>query len=449
MIRKIPIQDVTSKSASERGAENDSSRRERDYLIERLTRKRSSVTTSEVPTKTKKASPRRRKGFDFKIFRSEKKWIWLSIPVVFILLAFVVLQLMFSATITVKPKQLTVQVDTKLTASVAATTSSSALTYQIITLNAVDSETVAATGTVATKPKKSSGQITIFNNYSGAPQTLISNTRFETLDGLIYRIQSPIKVPGFTTSGGKITPGSITVTVVADQNGSKYNIDMVDFSIPGFKTDTNRYSKIFARSKTAMTGGSDGNPFGVSESTRQAAQAVIESRLKDNLLRQVQSQKTADSVIFDAASKISFQNLADTAGNDTGHIVVNERGTISSVVFDKKTLGKLLFSDETAAVGNTAEILGIENLHFIAAVSSTSSVWQSKPFTFTLTGPVDVVGVVDTNKLLQDIAGVARSDLAKILLNYPTIDKATATIKPFWKSSFPIDISKIKVEIAK
>jgi hypothetical protein len=224
---------------------------------------------------------------------------------------------------------------------------------------------------------------------------------------------------------------------------------MVDFTIPGFKTDAGRYAKIFARSKTAMIGGSDANSFGISDTARQAAQATIEARLKENLLRQVQSQKTADSVIFDTASKISFQHLVDTAGPDAQHAVVHEQGTISSVAFDKKTLGKLLLSDAIIKVGNKAEINGLESLHFIAAVSSTSPIWQVQPFAFTLTGSVEVVGVIDKNKLLQDVLGIQRSDLAKVLSNYPTIEKATGKVKPFWKSSFPTDASKIKIEVVK
>jgi hypothetical protein len=198
-----------------------------------------------------------------------------------------------------------------------------------------------------------------------------------------------------------------------------------------------------------MTGGSDGNSFGVSEATRKSAVTNIEARLRDSLLRQAQSQKTADSIIFDNASKISFQHLADTAGADAKHAVIHEQGTISSVVFDKKTLGKLLLGDKVSTFGNNVELHGMEGLHFIAAVSSTSPIWQAKPFVFTLTGPIDVAGVVDSNKLLQDILGTRRSDFKKILANYPAIDKATFNIRPFWKSTFPTDSSKVKIEIAK
>ena len=445
MIRKISVQDIVSKHKE--SSSDDPNRHERDYLIERLTRKHTTASIADSPTKAKKQNSIHHKK---RTSKRGRKWIWFVFPLILILLAFIVLQFMVSAAVTIKPKQLVKQIDVKLTASLNATTSSNTMMYQIITLSATDSETVSVTSTVSTKPQKASGQITIFNNYSSAPQTLIGNTRFETPEGLIYRIKNTISVPGSTTSGGKTVPGSITVTVTADQTGSKYNIDTADFTVPGLKTNAERYAKIFARSKTAMTGGSDGGSFMVSDATRQSAQTKIEARLRESLLRQAQSQKTADSVIFDTASKISFQRLSDTAGADAQHAVIHEQGTISAITFDKKTLGKMLLgNDAIASIGSNVEVHGIENLHFIAAVSSSSPIWQTQPFSFTLSGPIDAAGVVDTSKLLQDIRGIPRSDLTKILANYPTIDKASAIVKPFWKSSFPSDTSKIKIEIAK
>ncbi|HAO64886.1 TPA: hypothetical protein DCQ44_02790 [Candidatus Taylorbacteria bacterium] len=451
MIRKISTQDVVPKR-KESETNDVPSRSERDFLIERLTRKHTtgSIANSaskiikHPPIRHKKEPPTRSRKFKF-----GNKWIWIGVPLVIVLIIFLVLQFSVSATISITPKHMTVPVDAKLDASINATSSPSALNYQIITLNAEDSEIVAATGGVATKPAKASGQITIFNSYSSASQTLVKNTRFQTADGLIFRTQSTVEVPGQTSSGGKAVPGSVSVTVLADQTGSKYNIDLVDFSIPGFQSDLGRYNKIFGRSKTAMTGGSDGNSFGVSDDARQTAQAAIDARLKDSLLKQSQSQKTANSVIFDSASKISFQHLPDTAGADAQHVLIHEKGTISAVVFDKKMLGKLLLGDAIVAVGSNVEVKGMENLHFIAAVSSTSSVWEAKPFTFTLSGPVDVTGVVDADKLLQDVRGISRGDLTKVLSNYPTVDKATASVRPFWRGSFPSDASKIKIEILK
>lgn len=446
MIRKISVQDVVSKRATKSKREDDETtasdpnRQERDYLIERLTRKRVAPTIIEEPVK-KKNSPKKNKF--------QMKWVWLSFPIVLILFAFIVLQFLYSATVIVKPKSLSVKIDTKITASIDATTSPNVLTYHIITLNALEKESVLATSSVTTKPQKASGQILIFNSYSAKPQTLVANTRFETSNGLVYRIKNAVSVPGYTVVDSKIKPGSVTATVTADQTGSKYNVGFSDFTIPGFKTDIGRYSKITAGSKTVMSGGNDGNSFGVSQEARQNARTIIEARLRENLLKQVQSSKTADSIIFENANKITFQNLSDTLGQDDEHAVIHMQGTISAIVFDKKTISKLLLKDSIAKVGNNAEISGLEKLHFIAAVSSTSPVWQPKPFDFTLTGTVDVVGVVDKDKFLQDILGIQKSDLQKLFKNYPTIDSITPNIKPVWKRSLPSDASKIKIEIVK
>ena len=46
--------------------------------------------------------------------------------------------------------------------------------------------------------QKAQGELTVYNNYSEAPQILIKNTRFQTEDGKIFRIGDSITVPGKT-----------------------------------------------------------------------------------------------------------------------------------------------------------------------------------------------------------------------------------------------------------
>jgi len=83
------------------------------------------------------------------------------------------------------------------------------------------------------------GIITIINNFSSAPQILVANTRFETPDGKIFRLDSRIVIPGATMKNGKLEPSSIDVNVTAATSGPEYNIiacnDNCKFTIPGFK----------------------------------------------------------------------------------------------------------------------------------------------------------------------------------------------------------------------
>ena len=78
--------------------------------------------------------------------------------------------------------------------------------------------------------RRASGKIIVFNNYSTNSQRLIARTRFETLEGKIYRIRDAVVVPGISDKDGRKTPGSIEVTVFADEPGEEYNIGYTDFT---------------------------------------------------------------------------------------------------------------------------------------------------------------------------------------------------------------------------
>jgi len=107
--------------------------------------------------------------------------------------------------------------------------------FDIMLVDEVGLKEVQSTSEDTVK-EKASGQITVFNDFNENTQRLIKNTRFETSEGLIYRIQNSVVVPGQTVdSSGKTVPGSIVVTVYSDQPGEKYNIGLTDFTIPGFK----------------------------------------------------------------------------------------------------------------------------------------------------------------------------------------------------------------------
>src|SRR5262249_21252828 len=82
---------------------------------------------------------------------------------------------------------------------------------------------------------KATGAITIYNAYSSAPQGLAATTRFQTPDGLIFRLLHNALVPGAEIKDGKIIPASVQANIVAEAPGPKYNVGPVPhLSIPGF-----------------------------------------------------------------------------------------------------------------------------------------------------------------------------------------------------------------------
>ena len=134
MIRKILVQDIVSKRAGKNAKEADDiqsrtvSARERDFLIERLTKKHTTETPTKSATKVSvnsakpaRATPRRKKS---STSRFNHKWLWFSLPLALIVIIFLVMQFFASATVTITPSHISVATSTTLLASNTATTSS-------------------------------------------------------------------------------------------------------------------------------------------------------------------------------------------------------------------------------------------------------------------------------------------------------------------------------------
>ena len=116
------------------------------------------------------------------------------------------------------------------------------------------------------------------------PLRLVTNTRFESADGKIFKIKDSAVVPGYTLDGTKKIPGVTTAEVYADQPGEGYNKAPGKFSIPGFK-DSPEYTTIYAQSTETFVGGFNGKRFKIEDSELQTAQQALQTELRNSLLR--------------------------------------------------------------------------------------------------------------------------------------------------------------------
>lgn len=341
-------------------------------------------------------------------------------------------------------------------------TSTDALSFQRMALSDEDSVSLAATGEKNVM-SRSSGKVVIYNNFGPQTQRLIKNTRFQSADGKIYRINESVTIPGQKTINGKVVPGSLEVTVYADAAGEEYNIGLVDFTIPGFKGSP-RYEKFFARSKTPMTGGFFGLMKIVSESDIQKAKDTLSASLKEKLLATAMAQKPKGMVLYKDAVFYSFTDSSDNAasGNnaadDKKTVTLTVKGSLTAILFSAEELSKrivrLSVSQTPDAPLNTSGdhilVTNIEELLFVQKNNSTTSPQppqEGDTFDFTLSGDAHAVWQIDSVALAEKLAGVKKTDYKTILAGFSEIEKATAEIHPFWKMKFPSDVSKIRVEV--
>ncbi|MCC2630768.1 MAG: seg, partial [Candidatus Paceibacter sp.] len=295
---------------------------------------------------------------------------------------------------------------------------------------------------------KASGVIRVYNDFSSAPQKLIANTRFETPGGLIFRISQPITIPG--KSGD--TPGSIDVAITADAIGPEYNVGYSDFTIPGFKGDA-KYAKIYARSKTEVTGGFNGNRKKVDEAQVASSREKIRQELEASLIRQMQQNIPENFIFPKGAYFIEYQTLPNTS-IDNG-IELKERATFHGIMFKREDLAHSIATKVNGASSSDMtqnDLANTDSLAFLAkAVVSASStpIWDSPTLPFTLQGTTTLISAIDTEKLKDELAGKPRKSLSAILASYPGIANAEVIMRPFWEQSFPVDKAEITIHVAK
>ncbi len=184
------------------------------------------------------------------------------------------------ASVTIKPKEQTASVEEKLTAS-KDTEAKEAIPFEVLKITGKSEKKIKASSE-ETVEKKASGEIVIFNKHSSNPQVLIQNTRFETPEGLIFRTNQSVTVPGTQEKDGEIIPGQVRVKVFADKTGEKYNIGLTDFTVPGFK-GLPQFKNFFARSASEMTGGFSGKMRTVDPETLEAARKELQQGLEVSL----------------------------------------------------------------------------------------------------------------------------------------------------------------------
>jgi len=321
--------------------------------------------------------------------------------------------------------------------------------FEVMRLDAEESSPVTATG-VAKGGQKASGKIIIYNNYSSVPQKLIATTRFETKDGKTYRIPLAVVVPGM---------GSVETIVYADAPGENYNIGLAEFTVPGLKGNP-RYEKVYAKSKTEMTGGSSGNARIVRQEDIASAKSEASAQIKKKLTEAFLKQKPDGYLLYDGAIKIEY---VDNSGNPKAGDIVSggtslfykTKGSAVGYLLKKDSLSKALVkSNAKKLTGKVDEgdDVGVDNLEalkmeLVSADLPVKADSQIKEIAVNISGNAHFVWNLDAIKLAGVLAGQKIKDYSAVLSGYPNIKKASAVSKPSWWYKLPSNPSKIKISV--
>jgi hypothetical protein len=403
----------------------------------------------EVENNNDKVPPIHPEEDSFEDYKEPKKKSYLKYLIIlgvliFIFLVFSIVSSFDRATITINPKvESTSYNEAIVIEELSQRQSNNSLGYRIIELSQESSKEVIAVDEELVQ-QKASGEITIFNEYSTEPQRLIRNTRFESSDGRIYRIEDSIEVPGYTGSSDNKTPGELTVTVYADEVGQSYNLENDEFTIPGFEGQE-PFDFFYARTVTPFSGGFDGVRKIVSDEDIEAARTELQQELTDKLVAELNNQVTDEFYIYYTDESFTFNNIEQNDLDGSDNVQLNLRGRISAKVFDKVDLSNSLAKELFSNYQNTENTL-ISNFNTIN-VSITEN--ESGSEVVEISGDSEFVWQINQEQLKKDLVNTNKKSLSTTMKDYTGIEKAEAVVKPFWRSTFPEKEKDIKIEIVK
>lgn len=317
-----------------------------------------------------------------------------------------------------------------------ATPSAGDLPFQVVTVEKIGSKEVKAEGT-ETANVPAQGTVTIYNAQNKV-QELINNTRFETPEGLIFRIHESIKVP----AGSTATPGELKVTVYADAGGSTYNIGPSTFGIPGLKGSAT-YDLVYARSTEPMTGGFTGERPSIAEAARQSQYQGMQAGLESDLRGDIGSQVPEGYVLLPGALFFSYVPQPDASGK-SDVVSLQLAGTATAYVLPKEALARAIaFRSLGVYGGQPVTLQSSEGL----TLTPTGVPSGTDSFAFTLSGEADIAWIVDPSEIAGAIAGKSRDAAKTILAGFSELEEARLVLRPFWASTMPADPADIQVEV--
>lgn len=166
--------------------------------------------------------------------------------------------------------------------------------------------------------KNASGKLTIINTTS-REWPLVEQTRFQTDNGLVFRIQSSLQVPPASLSG----PGKLEVFVIADEVdangliiGERGNIEPSTFFLPGLSEENQK--NLYAESYDKFSGGETITHKMISSEDLEGARGKMETEL----LNSTEEELKKEVLQMNREKNIELTLLTAPGAFETGDPVV-------------------------------------------------------------------------------------------------------------------------------
>lgn len=291
--------------------------------------------------------------------------------------------------------------------------------------------------------KKAEGKLTIWNAYSSDAQSLVKNTRFLTPEGKVFRITSSIVVPGAKVADGKLVPSSVITVAVADAAGESYNTGAVaKLRIPGFQ-GTPKYDGFYGEFTEGASGGFVGELKVPTEADIAKAKEETTNKVKEQLAAERLIGIPNEFIIPEGGEEIRTVKEGVTSDpNDKGVFSYGVMLESRAIAFREEDVIGLMaarFSEGKEEKYDLRE----KDLSFKEIKTDLSAGKISIPVEFHSVW----ARVIDPEEFKTRIMGMKIADLKTVAFSIPGVKSFKADLWPFYVTSVPKELEKIKVEV--
>src|SRR3989338_4615987 len=393
----------------------------------------------------------------------KKRWIFAVVAgslLFFFVIAYTVLP---GATLTIEPTSGVISKGVNIMLEPSPGDGHSLKAYEVET----DSEytlTHSATG-IESEGANASGKLTIINT-SGVARPLIATTRFQTDDGIVFRIQSDVSVP----SGTVTSPGKLEVSVVADALdangaavGERGNVGPNRFFLPALREDTR--DGLYGESYTAMTGGTTLVHTKVTEEDLTAAKTKLESDLQEKALAALRKEvlslgneqgldlkllEDSDAIVYGAAI---IDVPYELVGQEMDSFEIKGSLSISGAAYDGDALYNILKTEIVSVQTPGKQLIAVKEDSVSIVVLEVNNAGLTYKLTVQIQGieeyeiDPELEGGADlAEKIKEHIAGKSIEEATNYIQNLPEVNQVEITVWPFWSPTIPNLPENIKIK---
>jgi len=380
---------------------------------------------------------------------SRKIWIMVVIFVMFIGAGYLYFKLQ-KANIKIWPKLENLSYEQTITANQSfeiVDLSENLIPAKYIEIEKTGNKDFNATGN-ASDEGKATGTITVYNKYTPATSiTLKQGTHFLSDSGKYFKTLERIVISAATTSGGKVTPGSIEAKVEAAEGGDGYNIGPANFSIPKLSGSPYYYS-VYGISKNAMSGGYAGSVKKVTESDISEAKSEIIKSISAEAFDDIKNQLDEDYILLDDA--VFYETLNSGADAKSGEVKnqFNCQATIKAkaLAFKKADLDKFA---KNYIISEMSEDYAVLETSIKSEYALKSINIEESEAVLEIKFSADVYKNINKNFLSLLLTGKNKNQINETINNNlkDSVSKVEIDFFPFWVTKSPKNQKSIEIEL--